>query len=109
MAAGEPMKIAGFVVLAVGGFICGLNFYLSYIRYLLFRLAGRRAEFRFISGVPIVGSLIVILSLVGFHLPRWAWIVGIALAALDTGGIHWFVGSVAWHEMKNAAGSKSEN
>jgi len=103
------MNALRFVLLAVGGFVCALNVYLSYIRYLLFRLAGRRAEYRFISGVPIVGSLAVIVTLVCFQFPGWALIVGIVLAALDTGGLHWFAGSMVWHAMKNASGSPSES
>ncbi|MFZ0806056.1 MAG: hypothetical protein WAN03_07725 [Candidatus Sulfotelmatobacter sp.] len=67
------MNAAEFVLLALGGSICTLNFYLSYIRSLLFRLAGRQAEFRFISGLPIVGSLAVIVYpwlVFAFHVGR---------------------------------------
>ena len=56
----------GWVLLALGSLICAINIYASFIRYPLHRLRGRRnQDFRWVSGYPLVGSL-----LVGF-----AWIV----------------------------------
>jgi hypothetical protein len=48
----------------------------------------------------VIGSvLIVIVAALFFGLPHWMRITGILLALIDTGGIHWFIGSLAWHSM----------
>ena len=95
------MISARFFILGLGSLVCIANFYLSYLRYPLFLLTGRKAEFRFVSGFPFVGSLMVVACLIFFRLPCWSVIAGIVLALLDTGGIHWFIGSIAWHSMRN--------
>jgi phosphatidylserine synthase len=95
------------VLFFLGALICAANFYLSYIRYSLFYMTGRQSEFRYVSGIPLVGSLIVVLSLIFLRLPHWATLAGVVLAVLDTGGIHWFIGSVAWHSMRSGSTPKS--
>jgi hypothetical protein len=94
-----------FVVFGFGVFISALNFYLSFVRYPLFRLRGRAAEYRNVSGFPFIGSVAVLFALIGFQFSLWAWIVGILVAALDTGGPHWFIASVVWQLRKGGAAS----
>jgi len=101
------MNSARFLVLGLGSLVCATNFYLSYVRYPVFFLTGRKAEFQYVSGFPIVGSLIVTACLIFLQLPRWAVVAGIALALLDTGGIHWFLGSLLWHRMKDKSTQNS--
>ena len=91
-----------------GGFICTLNFYLSWIRYPLFRISGERTDYRHISGLPILGSVLVVGSLVIFQTPHWAIIAGAILAALDSGGIHWFIGIMVWHHLRSLKASQRE-
>ena len=80
---------------AVGGWVCLLNFYLSFLRYPLHRCRGLPEEsYRWVSGVPVLGSLFVALSLFELHSLAGMLPVGIGLIAIDTGGIHWFVGSM---------------
>ncbi len=85
-------------MLGLGALVCLVNFYLSFLRYLLHRARGRDPEnYRWMSGVPLIGSLLVLIS--------WVfWLHGIgsqaldvtagAIALIDTGGIHWFVGTM---------------
>jgi hypothetical protein len=101
------MNSAFLLILDLGSFVCVANLYLSFIRYPLFCLTRRRENFRWVSGLPIVGSLLVASSLVLLRLPRGAFVSAIVLAALDTGGIHWFIGSVAWQLCKERAARKS--
>lgn len=79
----------------LGGFVCLLNFYLSFLRYPLFRLrGGRQEDWKWISGFPLVGSLFLAVAWFGWlreldsvTLDVLAW----TLVVLDTGGIHWFI------------------
>jgi len=96
------MKYVFFAIFALGGFLCAVNLYLSFVRYVLLRVARRPAEYRFESGIPMLGSLLVVACLASFQLPNWTWIPGIVLAVLDTGGIHWFVGTMAFRAVRSA-------
>ena len=85
----------------VGGFVCLLNFYLSWLSHPLHRLQGLSQEsFRSRSGFPFIGSILVALSLLRLHSEPAAVPIAIGLIAIDTGGIHWFLGALihhAWH------------
>ena len=57
------------------------------------------------SGFPLFGSLFVALSLFGLHDIAAMIPVAIVLMLIDTGGIHWFVGSMIYqfvHEKKRS-------
>ena len=82
----------------VGGFVCLLNFYLSWLSYPLHRLRGLSPEsFRSHSGFPLIGSILVVVSLVGLHSQFTVVPIAIGLIAIDTGGIHWFLGAQVYH------------
>ena len=82
----------------VGGFICLVNFYLSWLSHLLHRLRGLSQEsFRSHSGFPLIGSILVVLSLVGLRSEPAVVPTAIGLIAIDTGGIHWFLGAQIYH------------
>jgi len=86
--------VAG-LLLGVGGAICLINFYTSFLRHPLHRLRGREEEaYRPVSGFPLVGSFLVAVSLVALHVHAAILSVTIVLMLVDTGGIHWFVGSM---------------
>lgn len=93
------MRPACFGVFSFGVVICAVNFYLSYVRYSLNRVFSKKTEYHFVSGFPILGSFLVVVCLAMSRFPRWALIVGIIAAVLDTGGIHWFIGIVGWHKI----------
>ena len=83
--------ILGWLLLSVGGFISLVNFHLSFTRYPYHRLRRRREEYHFISGFPIIGSLLCLLSLPFFNTPSIPQVIAIIAAVLDTGGFHWLI------------------
>jgi len=85
-------------LLVLGGFICCLNFYLSYIKYPFYKLrGGKKGNYKWISGVPLAGSLLVAVAMIGFRDNTWVLWVAAVLILIDTGGIHWFVGTMLYH------------
>lgn len=82
----------GFILAAVP--FAALNFYLSFIRPHVFRLLhGSMDGFRRVSGIPIVGSILVLLgALFGFGaLGLGTALLGLASVGFDTGGSVWFL------------------
>lgn len=92
------LQWASWLLFALAGYFCLLNFYLSFLRYpsYLWR-GGSKESYRFISGIPILGSLIVYLLYRNAHLPDTLQIVAIILIAVDTGGIHWGIANMIFH------------
>jgi hypothetical protein len=77
----------------VGGLVSALNFYLSFCRYRVHRFrGGSRDSYRSVSGFPIVGSLLVALSIVRLYDVPWILVFALVLIGIDTGGIHWLAG-----------------
>jgi hypothetical protein len=87
--------------------MCLWNFYLSFLRYPLFRLnGGKRDEFRWVSGLPLVGSaLVAVAALCSLSEPRLLW-PAIGLILIDTGGLHWFNGTVTYHWLLDRRATK---
>jgi hypothetical protein len=86
--------ILGLVLLALGTLVVCVNVYTSFLRYPLHRLrGGTRADFRWVSGFPLVGILLLGLAAMclGNDYPAVAW-TALAVAALDTSGPHWLAG-----------------
>jgi hypothetical protein len=94
------MRAIAYASLGLGGAVCVLNFYLSFLRYPVHALRGKADEYRWVSGLPLLGSALVVLSLSLVQLPIWALVIGVIVAALDTGGMHWFVGVLAWQALR---------
>ena len=88
------MLAVAYILLGLGGFICALNIFLSFILPLI-KMSGRR-ESRTPSGVPIAGSFMLGVALFLHPFPAWLRWMGIVLALLDTGGIHWFLGTLIY-------------
>jgi len=66
------MKLITTSILILGGLTCCLNFYLSVPRYLLHKFRGGKEEdYKWVSGIPVVGSLLVALSLLAFWQITW--------------------------------------
>jgi hypothetical protein len=92
------LDVLAWVMLFLGGFICVLNFYTSFLRYPFLRFLGHSKEsFQWVSGAPFLGSLLVAISLLAFHSTTWILVTGIILILIDTGGIHWFAGTMLYH------------
>ncbi len=88
------VEVLGYSLLASGAVVCCLNFYLSFLQYPLCKLLGR--EYKRVSGIPIVGSLLVIIGVAILRESRSLYWGGIVIALLDTGGLHWFAGVMLW-------------
>ena len=92
------LTFISWVAFVVGGVLCVLNFYLSWLRYPLHRLRRRSKEsYHSTSGAPLVGSLLVALSMFGLRSVTAVVPVAIALIVIDTGGIHWLLGGQIYH------------
>ena len=86
------------VFLALAGVVAAINFYLSFLRYPVRRLLGQTPEeIRFVSGIPMVGTALVLLA--GVFVRQWdAWMASAAIAILlvDTGGVLWIIIGIGW-------------
>jgi hypothetical protein len=92
------LTLISWAAFLVGSFVCLLNFYLSWLSHPLHRLQGLSPEsFRSRSGFPFIGSILVALSLLRLHAEPAAVPIAIGLIAIDTGGIHWFLGAHIYH------------
>jgi len=83
------MNFPAYLLFVLGAFICILNFHSSFIRPAIHSMRGQ-GEYRFASGFPLIGSLMLVgsfLLLPAGHIPRP---VALVIALFDTGGIHWF-------------------
>jgi hypothetical protein len=92
------MYILACCLFVVGAFMSILNFHLSFVRPLICRL--RRRECRFISGFPLLGSLLLVISFFCFPAEQAMRWVALAIALFDTGGIHWFGGTMLYHSLR---------
>jgi hypothetical protein len=93
----------GIALFALGTFISGLNFFLSFLRYPLHRYrGGTRENYHWISGFPAIGSLLLWISaylLAG--IPALMWIA-LAISLFDTGGLHWFAAAMLYAWIKHS-------
>ena len=95
------MKWIAAVLLALGGLMCGLNFYLSFLRYPIHRLAGgTKDNYKWVSGAPVFGSVFVALSLVVFWDTPWILVTAVVLILIDTGGLHWFAAAMLYQTLR---------
>ena len=85
------------ILFCLGGIICVMNFYLSFLRYPVFLLrGGRKSEFQWMSGAPLIGSLSVAVGLGYLYETGWILVTGPILILMDTGGLHWFLGTMLY-------------
>lgn len=89
--------IIGLVLFGLGTLITCVNVYTSFIRYPLHRWrGGTRDDFRWISGLPIFGSLFLWLAALALiHHPVLMW-TALITSLFDTGGLHWFAGTMIY-------------
>lgn len=93
------MNWLSLFLIVAGGVIAAINFYLSFVAVPVHKLRHGRAPERVPSGIPLVGS---ILLLIGAALAegKVAAITALVLFAIDTGGPHWFVGTLVWQRFR---------
>jgi hypothetical protein len=93
--------LLAWISFAMGALFCVSNFYLSFLRYPLHRLLGMPTDaYRWVSGVPIIGTLFVILALTALYPVQGVLPLAIILAVIDTGGIHWFIGTLLFQSLR---------
>jgi hypothetical protein len=90
--------LTAYVLIAIGGFVALLNFYLSWIRIPLLRALGRPSPW--VSGFPVVGSGMLLVGVWWLRSPGPLAAFAMLLALLDTGGLHWFAGSLVWRWLR---------
>jgi len=86
----------GFALLLAASAIAALNFYLSWLRYPLYRWkGGREGEYRWMSGFPIIGNVLCVggWALGGASSAWWPLVI----LAFDTAGFPWLFITIAWH------------
>jgi len=83
------MNIILYFSISIGIFFSILNFYLSFIEK-------KRNK---ASGIPMLGSFILIISLF-FINNNYLFYIIIVSILIDTGGIHWFISIILWEYFK---------
>ena len=83
--------VVAWLLLILGASISLLNFHLSFIRPRYHRLRRRREEYHFVSGIPLIGQLLCLVSIPFFPTPSVPQLIAIIAALLDTAGIHWLI------------------
>ena len=78
--------------LAFAAWVASMNFYLSFVRPWLYRRRqGSLEGYRFVSGLPIIATTIVVLMLLTNFGARIVAVSALVILALDTGGLPWFL------------------
>jgi len=90
------MAAIGFALFAIGTLVTLCNFYLSWLRPLVHLLVGgTRETYKWVSGIPLFGSVLLWISVPLLPSDLLRWIAAI-LSLFDTGGIHWFIATMIW-------------
>jgi hypothetical protein len=90
------MATVGVILFVLGALVTVTNVYVSFIRYPVhLAFGGTRETYRPVSGIPLVGSLFLWLSIPLLSSVGLVWSAA-ALSVFDTGGLHWFVGTMWW-------------
>ncbi|TRW95396.1 hypothetical protein [Candidatus Methylobacter oryzae] len=91
-----------WVFFVAGGFICVLNFKL-FLDWVVYRMKKLPEEsYKYISPIPILGSLFVALTLGTLASIQATKIIGAVLIAMDMGGIHWMVLGICYQMLRSA-------
>ena len=90
------MMIIGSILFGLGALVTALNVYRSFLRYPIHRArGGARETYRWISGIPLFGSLLLWVSIGLLPTHGLKWLADL-LSIFDTGGVHWFMGTMLW-------------
>jgi hypothetical protein len=92
------LKVAAFILIGLGLLATGFNLYVSVVRFAVHRLLHRDKPYKWVSGIPIFGSLFLwIASVLLWCLGLRHWATGVLVVSFsDTGGLLWCWYSMAW-------------
>ena len=93
--------IVTFIIAGLGALIALLNFYLSFIRYSLHHLSRKGQPYKFVSGIPFVGSILLWVAAAAFSSDGYGRCAAAALtiSLFDTGGVHWLIVGLSIHRV----------
>jgi hypothetical protein len=90
--------VLGWTLFTLAMALAALNFYLSFVRKPLARLL--RREYRHVSGIPGVGTFLLILAALFLFQSEVFWWGAAVVAVADTGGLPWFAGVMLWTSLR---------
>ena len=92
------MEKVSLSIYVLGCLFCLVNIYTSWLRYPIHKYVFKKPddEFKFVSGIPLLGSVFIVLALFLYSGNAILFWLGVVLALLDTGGIHWFIGTIIY-------------
>jgi hypothetical protein len=89
---GNEHSAVGLAVMLGALALGGLNFYLSFVRAPIYRRAkGSLDGYKHVSGLPLLGSLLVVVGTVVAFGSGLCAALGLLAVAVDTGGSVWFL------------------
>lgn len=91
------MQIFAYSLFVIGVLVSLLNFYFSFVLPVIDRLRNRKASFT--SGIPLFGSLLLVISFFCFPGDHVLSLPALIIALFDTGGLHWLCGSLLYHSL----------
>jgi hypothetical protein len=91
---------SGALCMGLATLVACLNFSLSFIRPLYFKI--KKAEYHFVSGLPGIGTIFLIFA--GILLPKSLFLgyAALLIICLDTGGLPWFIVVMAYQWFSSA-------
>ena len=103
----EKSLLSGLVLLCIGAFIACFNFHLSFTRPWFYRLRrGGLEGYNHSSGAPLIGSFAFVGAAILLRDSTIWMVTALVVALFDTGGVHWMIGSILWHERMKPRTSK---
>lgn len=95
----SPSDASGIAWLFFGAVIAALNAYFSFLRPWLYaqRHNGSMKGFRSVSGIPLIGTIAVMLGIIFSWGHIYSAIVGAVISVIDSGGGPIFL-VVTWHD-----------
>jgi hypothetical protein len=90
-------SMIGYACFAMGALACCANFYLSYVRYPIHRLLFGSAQYRWISGLPLFGTVLLVIGFFAMLPFSYSTLLAVVLLTIDTAGPLWFV-MTTWHD-----------
>ena len=89
------MIYVAYVTFAYGCYVSLINFYFKFLHCPTVCFLGRKADdSKSSSLIPIIGSLLITVSIYSVAGMPWLFWGGVVCAILDTGGVHWLAAMI---------------